>query len=183
MLDDELERDLNAYLATEGQKPSKGLAERAVPRDKVPLADIVTSGKVTPTVLTILKGLVGTTPTKGTKQEKTYRVHLAKRHKPQKKLSALHRAKGLDALVYPTIQQPGQPIDSSVERVNRNCRMAAHTGFPALSLPAGFTPKGMPVGMELLGTPFSEESLLAMGFDYEQATGHHHPPSSTPPLS
>ncbi|HEY6554348.1 MAG TPA: amidase, partial [Vicinamibacteria bacterium] len=47
------------------------------------------------------------------------------------------------------------------------------TGAPALSLPCGFTPDGMPVGLQLFGRPFDEASLLSFAQVYEQATDWH----------
>jgi aspartyl-tRNA(Asn)/glutamyl-tRNA(Gln) amidotransferase subunit A len=47
------------------------------------------------------------------------------------------------------------------------------TGAPALSLPCGFTPDGMPVGLQLFGQPFDEARVLAFGHAYEQAAGWH----------
>jgi aspartyl-tRNA(Asn)/glutamyl-tRNA(Gln) amidotransferase subunit A len=47
------------------------------------------------------------------------------------------------------------------------------TGAPALSLPCGFTPDGMPVGLQLYGRPFDEARLLAFAYGYEQAAGWH----------
>ena len=44
-------------------------------------------------------------------------------------------------------------------------------GFPALVLPFGFTEDGLPVGVQLIGRPFEEESLLAVGCHLEQARG------------
>jgi aspartyl-tRNA(Asn)/glutamyl-tRNA(Gln) amidotransferase subunit A len=51
-------------------------------------------------------------------------------------------------------------------------------GIPGLSIPAGFS-DGLPVGMQILGKPFSEEMLLRIGFAYEQATEWH---KKKPPL-
>jgi len=42
-------------------------------------------------------------------------------------------------------------------------------GLPALSLPCGFTPAGLPIGLQLIGQPFRESDLLAMAHTYEQA--------------
>jgi Asp-tRNA(Asn)/Glu-tRNA(Gln) amidotransferase A subunit family amidase len=89
-------------------------------------------------------------------------------------------AHDLDALVYPTITEPPTLIGTS--QPYANCRLAGYSGYPALSLPAGFTDGGLPVGVELLGLPFTEPTLLAMGHAYEQATHHRTPPASTPPL-
>jgi aspartyl-tRNA(Asn)/glutamyl-tRNA(Gln) amidotransferase subunit A len=47
------------------------------------------------------------------------------------------------------------------------------TGAPALSLPCGFTPDGMPVGLQLYGRTFDEARLLSFAHAYEQATDWH----------
>ena len=46
-------------------------------------------------------------------------------------------------------------------------------GLPALSLPCGFTPAGLPIGLQLIGQPFRESDLLAMAQTYEQAHDWH----------
>ncbi len=47
------------------------------------------------------------------------------------------------------------------------------TGLPALSLPCGFTRAGLPVGLQLVGRPFDEATVLRAGHAYEQATEWH----------
>jgi aspartyl-tRNA(Asn)/glutamyl-tRNA(Gln) amidotransferase subunit A len=47
------------------------------------------------------------------------------------------------------------------------------TGFPAISIPAGFTPGGLPVGMQLVARPWQEAALLVAAHAYEQATDWH----------
>ena len=51
------------------------------------------------------------------------------------------------------------------------------TVCPSLALPAGFTPAGLPVGLQLVGPHHSERRLLAIGKAFEQGTGagHRHP--------
>jgi Asp-tRNA(Asn)/Glu-tRNA(Gln) amidotransferase A subunit family amidase len=73
----------------------------------------------------------------------------------------------LDALTYP-ITEPPTVIGTSQPYANR--RLAGYSGCPALSLPVGFTPAGLPVGVEPLGPTFTESTLPAMGYNYEQAT-------------
>lgn len=46
-------------------------------------------------------------------------------------------------------------------------------GIPAISVPCGFTKKGLPVGLQILGKPFAEESLLKVAHAYEQKTAWH----------
>jgi len=52
-------------------------------------------------------------------------------------------------------------------------------GIPAISIPGGFA-DNLPVGMQIIGKPFSEETLLRIAFAYEQATDWH---KRRPPLS
>ena len=47
------------------------------------------------------------------------------------------------------------------------------TGFPAVSIPCGFTPGGLPVGMQLIGKPWQEGAILAAAHAYQQATDWH----------
>jgi aspartyl-tRNA(Asn)/glutamyl-tRNA(Gln) amidotransferase subunit A len=46
-------------------------------------------------------------------------------------------------------------------------------GLPGLSLPAGFTAAGLPVGVQLIGRAFDEATLLRAGRAYERATDWH----------
>ena len=65
------------------------------------------------------------------------------------------------------------------------------TGQPVLALPNGFGRNGLPLGMQILGRPFGEETILRVGHAYEHATEWHarHPrlvpgasaPEVTPP--
>jgi aspartyl-tRNA(Asn)/glutamyl-tRNA(Gln) amidotransferase subunit A len=47
------------------------------------------------------------------------------------------------------------------------------TGLPALSLPCGFTRAGLPIGLQIVGRPFGEVTVLRAGHAYEQATDWH----------
>jgi Asp-tRNA(Asn)/Glu-tRNA(Gln) amidotransferase A subunit family amidase len=47
----------------------------------------------------------------------------------------------------------------------------------------GFTGGGsLPAGLQLLGRPWSEPTLLKLAYSYEQATHHRRAPAATPPL-
>ena len=50
-------------------------------------------------------------------------------------------------------------------------------GLPAISVPCGFTPGGLPVGLQLIGQPFQESNLLAIAHAYDRAHewGARHP--------
>ena len=47
------------------------------------------------------------------------------------------------------------------------------TGFPAISVPCGFSSEGMPIGLQLAGRPFDEETVLRAAHAYEQSTDWH----------
>ena len=55
----------------------------------------------------------------------------------------------------------------------RACSDITVTGLPAISVPSGFTADGLPVGVQLLGRPFDETTLLRIGHAYQQRTDHH----------
>ena len=103
-------------------------------------------------------------------------------------LIADHR---VDALVYATSDMPPALVaadaltnpNTQFQGLGNNRRLAPILGFPALTVPAGFTSDGLPVGIEFLGRPFSEATLLNMGYTYEQGTRHRKPPQFETPLS
>lgn len=86
----------------------------------------------------------------------------------------------LDALAYPSLHGKPAPIGQAAGK--ENCQLSAATGLPALSVPAGFTADGLPVGLELLGRPLDDARLLGFGFALEQAIHPRRSPASTPPL-
>ena len=49
--------------------------------------------------------------------------------------------------------------------------IATFAGLPAISVPVGFSPSGLPMGMQLLGRPRGDLNLLRLARDYEQAAG------------
>ena len=111
---------------------------------------------------------------------------------------------GLDAIVYPTGSIP-PAILTSPREPNLNDRPGGiwtninSRGFPAMTVPAGFTtvvydrnasnqlvgptPATLPVGMDLLGLPFSEPTLFEIAGAYEAVTHHRTPPPDFGPVS
>lgn len=92
---------------------------------------------------------------------------------------AMDRA-GVAALVYPTLRLPAAPL--SEEQRGSNCRLSSTTGMPAISVPAGFTPSGLPIGMELLGRPLDDARLIGLAQAYERVGPVRRPPPHAPPL-
>jgi amidase len=90
----------------------------------------------------------------------------------------------LDAVVYPT-QPRRAPLLTAPQDPPGGVRespvnLANLTGYPDLTVPAGFTTDGLPVTLSFLGHAFSEPRLLAIGYSFEQATQARRMPVNTP---
>jgi aspartyl-tRNA(Asn)/glutamyl-tRNA(Gln) amidotransferase subunit A len=46
-------------------------------------------------------------------------------------------------------------------------------GLPGMSIPCGFTKAGLPIGLQLIGKPFEETTILKVAHAYEQVTDWH----------
>jgi len=95
-----------------------------------------------------------------------------------------------DALLLPAAQVP--PFDATLDWVHeidgvpmptyldwmRVCCMLSVTGLPAISVPAGFTDDGLPIGVQIVGRPQGDLELLQIAHAVETATGwyRYHPP-------
>ena len=97
----------------------------------------------------------------------------------------------LDVLVYATFDHETSPIapDATTNAdtedaygIGNNRYLSPVIGFPALTVPAGFTSAGLPVGLELMGRPFTEGMLIQYAYAYEQGTHRRRPPETTPAL-
>lgn len=85
----------------------------------------------------------------------------------------------LDAIIYPTTTQPAATIGEEQVSGDNN-RLSPFSGFPAITVPAGFTNQKLPVGIEFLGRPFDESTLIKLAYSYEQGTHHRQAPTLTP---
>ena len=92
-------------------------------------------------------------------------------------------AHNLDAIVYPPSANP-PTLRSAVDHFGGmlGTNIASLAGLPDLIVPAGFTPRVLPVGISFLGRAFSEPRLFALGYAFEQATRARRDPAYTPPL-
>ncbi|MGA7325176.1 MAG: amidase [Rhodomicrobium sp.] len=63
--------------------------------------------------------------------------------------------------------------EAVIQAVTRFVRPVNYLGLPALVVPAGRSPLGLPVGLQLVGRPFGDESLVALGSAFQAATDHH----------
>ncbi len=86
-----------------------------------------------------------------------------------------------DFLVLPVVQVPpfdieqeyvteiaGQRMESYVDWM-RSCYFISVTGLPAISVPAGFTEEGLPVGLQIVGRHHDDFGVLQIAHAYEQA--------------
>ena len=55
--------------------------------------------------------------------------------------------------------------------LSRYTKVVNYLGLPSLSVPCGVDPRGLPIGFQLIGKPFGEPELLAVGHRYVQAAG------------
>lgn len=162
---EDFKADLNAYLAGRPTAPVRSLTE------------IIASGVFHPGVERILR-LTEEVETRDTKE---YYEKLARRTTVRHAALTTMAEHGVMALAYPTVRRPAVRIGEGTQ-VGVNCQLSAHSGLPAITVPAGFTADGLPVGLELLGGAWSDAELIRLAYAYEQATRHRRPPASTPPL-
>ena len=109
-----------------------------------------------------------------------YRLALVAKDELRRVVLKAFDDQALDALTYPTVRR--KPAALGEEQHGQTCELSAQTGYPAITMPAGFTPDGLPVGLELLGRPLTDDRLVAIAYAFEGATSSRQPPYSTPPL-
>lgn len=109
-----------------------------------------------------------------------YNERLGNREKLASLLVESMAAHDVDALVYPTLRV--KPVYLGEGQYGSLCQVSAHSGLPAISMPAGFTADGVPVGIELLARPYEDARLVALGYAWEQAANPRRPPQRTPSL-
>jgi len=106
--------------------------------------------------------------------------------------------RNIDLVVLPTRRRTPRTVDAAIKReetdVPRNPELENTGAFnvygiPAISIPCGFTSKGLPVGLMIAGPRFSEGRVLALAHAFEQATEFHtkkppiRPETPVPPLA
>lgn len=169
----ETEPAISRYLAEHPNAPVKTLRE------------ILLSGKVVPSRVRVLMNAIGRSP-----EDPGYLQILRSVEDTRQVVLGLMAEHKLDALVYATFDH--QPVAIGVDDmtnplveatgIGNNRRLSPILGFPAMTVPAGFTTDGLPVGIEFMARPFAEGTLFKFGYAYEQATHHRKPPASAPVL-
>jgi len=96
----------------------------------------------------------------------------------------------VDAVLAPVAPVPAPTIAESdvgnapgaeavIQRLTRFTRPINYLGVPSLAIPAGFTERGLPVDMQLIGRSFDEATVLRIGAAFQRATDFH---QKVPPL-
>ncbi len=111
-------------------------------------------------------------------------VHRAARARTLIRAQVLDALTKFDLLLAPTSPHPAPaiashtaPVTSKEEAARRffgrrsYTTPASLTGVPAISVPCGFTTGGLPIGLQLIGRPFAESSILRAASAWEKAAG------------
>jgi amidase len=152
--------------------------------DRIPmhsLADIIKSRRFHPTIQPRLEAAQADSlspDAPGCRSRDTFRAWL--RTATLAAMDSLH----LDALAYPTWSNPPRLIGDLNTPAGDNSQLfSPSTGFPAITVPMGYTRDDrLPAGLQLLGRPWAEPTLIGLAYSYEQATHHRRAPASAPAL-
>ncbi|CAN5731866.1 amidase [soil metagenome] len=109
----------------------------------------------------------------------------AQRYRTLLRSEFIEAFKSVDVFICPTLPftatrtgettveiEAGQPEDM-LSAIMQFTGIASLTGLPALNVPCGFDADGMPMGMQIIGRPFDEATLLRAGHAFQQATRFH----------
>lgn len=164
----EFKRDLNDYLA-----------DRPVPPSGVrTLSDIIDSGLY----LESAEGAYISRNERPAPEDDPEYLRIIAERPVLAQTSLLAALTGYDALIYPSVASPPNILGRGLASGAGN-RLSPFSGFPAITVPAGFTEDGLPVGLEFLGRAYDEPTLLKLTYAFEQGTGFRRPPGTTPQLA
>jgi Asp-tRNA(Asn)/Glu-tRNA(Gln) amidotransferase A subunit family amidase len=170
----ETEPATNRYLAEHANAPVKTLR------------DILLSGKVVPSRTRALMSSIG----RSTEEAGYLQILLSVEDTRRVVLKIMADSK-LDAILYATFDHQPTRISSDAMTdpnldatgIGNNRRLSPILGFPAITVPAGFTTDGLPVGVEFLARPFAEGTLFKFAYAYEQQTHRRKPSPLVPKLA
>jgi aspartyl-tRNA(Asn)/glutamyl-tRNA(Gln) amidotransferase subunit A len=96
----------------------------------------------------------------------------------------LEATRGVDAVIAPVARSAAPTIaetdvgggpgaEAVIQGVTRFMRPVNFLGVPALAIPAGFSDRGLPIGIQLMGRPYRDEQVIALGRAFQAETDHH----------
>ncbi|KKI90858.1 amidase [Bacillus sp. SA1-12] len=158
----EFKFQLNDYLASLGQDAPV-----------TTLTEIINSGKFHPS---LKNSLIARNNQVSLETNEEYQNIITNRPKlTRESLMETFTVNELDALVYPTSNALPAKVGENQGAGNAN-RLSPYSGFPAMSVPIGFSDNGLPIGMELLGKEFDEPTLIKLAYSYQEGTNHRKAP-------
>ena len=117
--------------------------------------------------------------------EANYHEHLLTRDELMASVMKLMADAGVDAIVHKTVEHQPTLISEGLGTPYYDMRGTTHLNtflvyVPSISVPAGFTSEGLPVGITFLGRPYTDATMVKLAYAYERATGHRRPPTLMP---
>jgi amidase len=169
----DFQSDLNSYLAKHGQ----GAAYKN-------LTEIIQSGLYIPYIEARLKDAAAPKPASDTDSTPCPDVyHDDKKIAFREAILAAMAQHQVDAIIYPTWSNAPRKVGDGRSPAGDNSQvLSPQTGFPAITVPMGYTYDVLPAGLTFLGRTFDEGTLIKYAYAYEQATKHRRAPSKFPPL-
>ena len=153
--------DMDAFFAT---RPESGVTS---------MSDVVASDRFHPK-LDLLIGIAESSP--NPKDDPEYLDRILVQQEFQRAVVSMLAERGLDAIVFPDVKLPA-PTHNDVFSDKWTCLtyptntvIASQLHFPAITVPAGFTDNGLPVGLEIMSGPYDEKRLMLVAAAIEKAT-------------
>ncbi|ROS25599.1 amidase [Rathayibacter sp. PhB127] len=165
---------IDAFFADTDATWPEGLAGLTEPADALTFSDVMADGKTS-----LLPGDVDFFNSNADIPNPAYDAAIAAQDAGKLAMDQFFIDNDLDALAMPTSATAATPDWAGTTF----CDVGANTGVPTVSLPAGFTSTGTAAGLELAAPRSQDAALLAMSYDYEQATLNRVAPASTPELA
>ena len=81
--------------------------------------------------------------------------------------------RAVDGTAWLTQAQMAELFQTSPQAITRFMRPVNYLGLPALAFPAGFARAGLPIGLQFIGRPFRDETLIALGAAFQAETDFH----------
>lgn len=161
--------DINSFLATKPHLPQdiKDIMPKDPPKPYLDLVCGVAHGPLDP------------------KEDPTYVDRLLQRDEFKRKIDCLIASLGLDALTLPDVQVPPPRFEDATNGrfgetgFPTNTFLASQARLPAVTVPAGFTDDGLPVGIEFIGLEHQEQHLLELARGVEVLVGARQAPQGS----